>query len=211
MKIIILYDNEAWDDRLASDWGFSCLIKASGRNILFDTGAKGRILLDNMRKLHIDPCEVDEIFISHAHWDHTGGLSDFLKIHPTRVYIPFSCPEPQGAKEVIKVKEPLKIHKNIYSTGELKNAEQSLFIQEEKGIVVVAGCSHPGVGTILQEAAKIGKVYGLIGGLHGFKAFDLINDIELICATHCTQFKEKIKRLYPGKYIEGGAGKIIEI
>ncbi|HDD45412.1 MAG TPA: MBL fold metallo-hydrolase, partial [Candidatus Desulfofervidus auxilii] len=30
-------------------------------------------------------------------------------------------------------------------------------------------------------------------------------------ATHCTQYKSKIKSLYPEKYIEGGAGRIIEI
>jgi len=35
--------------------------------------------------------------------------------------------------------------------------------------------------------------------------------LDLVCATHCTQFKSEIKRLYPQKYIEGGAGKVIQI
>jgi metal-dependent hydrolase (beta-lactamase superfamily II) len=114
MKITILYDNEAVDDRPVSDRGFSFLIKTNGRKMLFDAGANGCILLDNMHKLHIEPREADEIFISHAHWDHTGGLSDFLKIHPVRIYIPSSCPKPKGAKEqkqVAKIKGHLKIHK----------------------------------------------------------------------------------------------------
>jgi 7,8-dihydropterin-6-yl-methyl-4-(beta-D-ribofuranosyl)aminobenzene 5'-phosphate synthase len=68
-----------------------------------------------------------------------------------------------------------------------------------------------GLEAIIKEADRIGHVYGLIEGLHGFNAFTLIHDMETICATHCTQFKEKIKRLHPEKFIEGGAGKIIEI
>lgn len=149
MRITILYHNKTWDDRPASDWGFSCLVKTNGRKVRFDTGADRRILLDNMLKLQIDPTEVDDIFISQAHRDHTGRHSDFLKIHPARVYIPSSCPEPQGAKEVVKIKGPFKIHKNIYSTGGLKNVEQPLVIQQEKGVILIAGCSHPFVGAIL--------------------------------------------------------------
>ena len=75
MKLTILYDNEAWNKNLKSDWGFSCLIETPGKNILFDTGASGKILLSNMRKLSIDPSIVDAVFISHRHWDHTGGIS----------------------------------------------------------------------------------------------------------------------------------------
>ncbi|GAI83774.1 unnamed protein product, partial [marine sediment metagenome] len=44
-----------------------------------------------MEKLDIDPAVIEEVFISHDHWDHTGGLSDFLKINPVKVYIPQSC------------------------------------------------------------------------------------------------------------------------
>jgi 7,8-dihydropterin-6-yl-methyl-4-(beta-D-ribofuranosyl)aminobenzene 5'-phosphate synthase len=33
----------------------------------------------------------------------------------------------------------------------------------------------------------------------------------LICSTHCTQYKQEIKFLYPESYIEGGVGKVIDI
>jgi len=39
----------------------------------------------------------------------------------------------------------------------------------------------------------------------------LLKDLDLVCATHCTQFKSEIKNLYPQKYIEGGAGKVIQL
>lgn len=211
MKITIIYDNEIWKRGLKADWGFSCLIQVYGRNILFDTGRDGHILLNNMEKLDINPKTITEVFISHAHWDHTGGLIDFLRINPVKVYIPLSCPCPSIEAEVIKVMGHLKIHENIFSTGELGGFEQSLVIRMDKGVVVIAGCSHPGVSEILKEASKIGKVRALIGGLHGFSQFDLINNLELICPAHCTQYKHEIKVLFPDKYEEGGVGRVFEI
>jgi len=209
MKITIIYDNTAWDINLKSDWGFSCLVEAFGKNILFDTGAKADILLDNMEKLNIDPLQIDEVFISHSHWDHTGGLSRILGLNPVKVYIPCSFVLSDDNVTVIRVNEKLKLHDNIYSTGELKSIEHSLIIKENTGVTVIAGCSHPGVREILQAASEFGKVRTLIGGLHGFKEFNLIDPLENICPTHCTRFIKEIKDLYPGKYIEGGAGKVI--
>jgi len=211
MKVTIIYDNEAAREGLEADWGFSCLVEVYGKKILFDTGADGSILISNMKKLDIDPKVVEEVFISHSHWDHMGGLYDFLRINKVRVYIPWSCQKPPGALEVIKVKEPIKIYENIFSTGELQNIEQSLVVKTEKGLMIIVGCSHPGIKNILEAASDFGKPAILIGGLHGFSEFDLVEDLELICPTHCTQFKSEIRSRYPEKYISGGAGKIIEI
>lgn len=211
MKIVIIYDNDVYRENLRADWGFSCFVEVEGvPKILFDAGARSPILLSNMKNLEIDPLSIEEVFISHAHWDHMGGLSEFLRVNGNvKVYIPFSCPKPSGAGDVIRVKEPLQIHDNVYSTGELGHIEQSLVIKTEKGIVVIVGCSHPGVGKILGAASEFGKLYALIGGLHGFREFDLLKDLSLICACHCTQYKSKIRSLYPKTSIEGGAGRII--
>lgn len=94
MKITIIYDNTAYEKKLKPDWGFSCLMEVKGApKILFDTGGNGRILLSNMNKLDIDPNSFDEIFISHAHYDHTGGLSDFLaRNRDVKLYIPAGFP-----------------------------------------------------------------------------------------------------------------------
>ena len=222
MKITIIYDNETSRKDLTPDWGFACLVEAHGKNILFDTGAKGAILLDNMKALNIDPESVEIVVISHAHWDHTGGLADFLKENRNvRLYIPSSYDiPPDSAMEVIVVKEPAKICEGVFSTGELQGTEQvpygdeveqSLVVGTDRGQVVIAGCSHPGVKNILEAASVHGKIRALIGGLHGFSKFDLLKEIDMICATHCTEFKAKIKLLYPDTYIEGGAGRIIDL
>ena len=211
MKITIIYDNTVFQRGLKSDWGFSCLVEIYGKKILFDTGANGAILLDNMKRLNIKPTEVKEVFISHSHWDHTGGLSNFLKVNPVKVYIPSSFEKPFIARDVVIVKKSITIGENIFSTGELNGVEQSLIVKTEKGVVIIVGCSHSGVGNILETASQLGKPYALIGGLHGFSDFNLVKDLTLICPTHCTQRILEIKSLYPEKYISGGAGKVIEI
>lgn len=164
-----------------------------------------------MRKLDIDPLTIDEVFISHEHWDHMGGLSDFLNIRPARVFIPFSCRSHSISGEIVKVKEPLEIHEKIFSTGELSNIEQSLILSTKKGLIVVVGCSHPGLEIILNTASQFGKVIAVIGGLHDFSQFELIKDLQLICPTHCTRHISDIESLYPDKYIQGGAGKVINL
>jgi len=105
----------------------------------------------------------------------------------------------------------MELHKDIFSTGELGHIEQSMAIKTDKGLVLIVGCSHPKMENILKAASQFGRIYAIIGGLHGFNEFELFKDVELICPTHCTQHIAEIKSLYPGKYIEGGVGKIIEI
>ncbi len=213
LKVTILYDNEVYRRGLRADWGFACLVERGERTILFDTGASGAILLENMKFLEIDPRAIDSVVISHGHWDHTGGLQAFLAINGNvPVYIPpsFRVP-PWLGKNAVVVSAPLTLDKGIYLTGELGKIEQSLIVDSTEGLVVIAGCSHPGVKTILDAASRFGSVFGLIGGLHGFSDFEVIQDLGLVCATHCTEHAGEIRERYPYTCREGGAGRVIEI
>ena len=210
MKITILYDNTVFQSGLKSDWGFSCLVETKNSIILFDTGANGSLLLENMKKLGIDPLSIDEVFISHPHFDHIGGLSAFLhENNNVTVYVPGSLRGIRDAKEVVYVDESAELKENIYSTGELDHIEQSLAVKTEKGLVLIVGCSHPKMENIFQAASQFGKIYAIIGGLHGFNEYEMFQDLGFICPTHCTQHIPEIKSLYPKKFIEGGVGKIL--
>lgn len=212
MKITVLYDNRIFRNDLKSDWGFSCLIEAHNRIILFDTGSNGAILLHNMKKMGIKPYSISDVFISHAHFDHIGGLSAFLnENNQVTVFVPVSFRGVRNAKKVIHVDKPLVLYENFFSTGELENIEQSMAVKTDKGLVLVVGCSHPRMKNILEAASQFGKIYAIVGGLHGFDEYELFRDFEVICPTHCTRHIAEIKALYPEKYVEGGTGKVISL
>jgi 7,8-dihydropterin-6-yl-methyl-4-(beta-D-ribofuranosyl)aminobenzene 5'-phosphate synthase len=207
-KITIVYDNCLYKPGLKTGWGFSALIEANhAPPILFDTGDDGAALLHNMEQLDISPAQIGIIVISHAHADHTGGLSAILAVNKNAtLYVPASVAARIPGIEIVPVGKPLEISSGVFTTGELNNMEQSLAIKTARGIVVVTGCSHPGVGAILDAASSRGKIYGIIGGLHGFRDFSRLDGLDLICPCHCTQYKKELEQRFPGQHKECGAG-----
>jgi 7,8-dihydropterin-6-yl-methyl-4-(beta-D-ribofuranosyl)aminobenzene 5'-phosphate synthase len=212
MKVTIVYDNEVKSRKLKSGWGFSSLVEiVNAPPILFDTGADSPTLLHNMEELSIDAKRIGIIVISHAHGDHTGGLSGILEINKeAEVYVPASFWGTIPGRKVVTVTSPLQISERVFSTGELKGTEQSLALKTDKGILVLVGCSHPGVGNIIDAASRFGRVYGIIGGFHGFRDFDRLSGLSLIGPCHCTQYKSEILELFPQQCISCGAGLVVE-
>jgi len=177
LSLTIVYDNNPFKEGLETRWGFSCYVEGTEKTNLFDVGGESSVLLGNMKKLGIDPESIDTIVLSHIHYDHIGGLSDFLKVNAeVTVLLPKSLPQSvkntvnkAGAK-LVEVHKPIKICKDVYSTGELGGfiKEQSLVIKTSKGLVVITGCAHPGVVNIVKKAKEMHKtdVYLALGGFH---------------------------------------------
>jgi 7,8-dihydropterin-6-yl-methyl-4-(beta-D-ribofuranosyl)aminobenzene 5'-phosphate synthase len=61
------------------EWGYSALIEVDGRKILFDTGSRPETVLMNAQEMGIDLSDVQDVFLSHNHWDHVGGLLTLRK------------------------------------------------------------------------------------------------------------------------------------
>jgi len=218
MKIKKIYNNKA-KSGLKAGWGFSCLVEENKKKILFDTGYEGQGLLYNLKKLSYSFKNIDILLISHQHWDHIGGLFDVLnsngkvKIFVLKSFSENLKNEIRKRAKLIEVEDERKIIKNVYTTGLIKNSpdEQSLILKTAKGIIVVVGCSHPGVDKVLEIAKKYGKIYAIIGGFHEFSNFDFLKNIEIIGACHCTQYKNEIKEKFPKQFKEIKAGDIIKI
>ncbi|MBA7618063.1 hypothetical protein ES703_25382 [subsurface metagenome] len=213
MKLTVVYDNEVRKRGLKSGWGFSAAIETEHASpILLDTGGDGSILLHNMRELGIDARRIGTIVISHAHGDHTGGLQSILEVNgDAEIYVPSSLWRLLPGRKVTAVTGPVQICAGVFSTGELKGVEQSLVLRTNNGIVVLTGCSHPGVSEILRAASRFGKVFGIVGGLHGFRDFDRLRGLSLICPCHCTQYKSELRCLFPEQYVACGAGLELEL
>jgi 7,8-dihydropterin-6-yl-methyl-4-(beta-D-ribofuranosyl)aminobenzene 5'-phosphate synthase len=213
MKIKIVYDNRVVKAGLRAGWGFSALIETEdAAPLLFDTGADGPTLLHNMQQLGIAPYSIGIIVISHRHRDHTGGLSDILELNEHAViYLPASIGVRLPGRTVISVSQPVNISETVFSIGELNYIEQSLAVKTSKGILVVTGCSHPGVVTILDAASQHGSIYGIIGGFHGFHEFNRLEGLSLVCPCHCTQYISELRVLFPDKYVACGVGLEIEL
>ena len=234
MEIITLFDNYLHNPELKTEWGFSCLIEGLEKTILVDTGSDGVLLLSNMRKLDLVTKKIDTIFISHDHWDHTGGLKEILKEN-ANVDVLALPSFSKNLKSSITVtgahlkenKGPNKICSHVYSTGTLGAAieEQSLVIETEKGLVIITGCAHPGIVNIIKTAKDTLKqnVFLVFGGFHlgGYPHVELKRiieqfqnlGIEKAGPCHCSgvRCREMFTNAYKGNFVNIGVGKIIEI
>ena len=207
VTVRVIYDNYARVDSLTADWGYSIVIEGLEKTILFDTGTKPDIFASNFRKMGIDASEIDFLVLSHEHGDHTGGISSFVTMKTDiPVIIPHSFTmafkkrmDSLGLKPLL-VKEPAMICEDLYTSGEFDFplAEQALVLDTKQGLVVMTGCSHPGIVEMLKEIkTSFNKnIYMVFGGFHlmekseeemdtiisGMKALGVVK-----CgATHCT-------------------------
>jgi 7,8-dihydropterin-6-yl-methyl-4-(beta-D-ribofuranosyl)aminobenzene 5'-phosphate synthase len=234
LTLTIVYDNNPYQKGLEARWGFSCLVKGPQKTILFDVGGDGSVLLRNMQKLKIDPKAVEVIVLSHIHVDHIGGLSDFLRRNnKVTVYMPQSLPKSvkhivkRAGAELIEVRGPTEICKDVYSTGELGGwiKEQSLAIRTSRGAVIVTGCAHPGIVSITRKAKQMlhSDAYLAVGGFHlcwmrGWKIKRIVRglrkeEVSKVAPCHCSGnlARKLFQTAYGQNFILAGVGKTIRV
>jgi len=128
---------------------------------------------------------------------------------------------------VIEISANQQITKRIYSTGEIIGSppEQALVIDTTRGLVVITGCAHPGVETMVLAAKRAFKeeIYLVLGGLHlGGKSSAQVEQIikelqrigvQHVAPCHCTgdQAIAQFKQAFGEDFIRVGTGAIIEI
>jgi 7,8-dihydropterin-6-yl-methyl-4-(beta-D-ribofuranosyl)aminobenzene 5'-phosphate synthase len=135
----------------------------SWSNESFDTGSDGVVLEHNMARLGVDPASLDLLMISHRHWDHTGGIYDILNANRNlRVCVPrsfsahFKSDMKRYGAQIMEVKKAREILPGFFTTGELEGIlpEQAALLKTSAGTVVITGCAHPGIVSIVETAKK---------------------------------------------------------
>ena len=168
-EIKIVYDNRCHEKGFLTGFGFSALIynNFTGSYLLFDTGAKSDVLINNIKKFNVDISDIKNVVISHSHFDHTGSLREIYVKNPNIIiYVPFG--NENGFKSAYQnarinsVSNLLEIEKNIYSSGQFKWShiyEQALFLKtKESEIIIIVGCSHPGLEKFILKAKTMGRI-----------------------------------------------------
>jgi 7,8-dihydropterin-6-yl-methyl-4-(beta-D-ribofuranosyl)aminobenzene 5'-phosphate synthase len=229
--LTVVYDNNPHDPRLKTAWGFACLVETPDGVVLFDTGGDGEILLANLETLGFDPRRIDAVVLSHIHADHVGGLEALLGSNDHLVvYIPRSFPEGftrrvRDRARVVEVDGPMEIIDGVHTTGEMGSTivEQSLIIETVRGLVVVTGCAHPGIVSIVRQAAAQGEIDLVIGGFHlGDRSREdvqavieeLLNlGVRWVAPCHCTGVgaTAEFEAAFGSGFIPCGVGTVITI
>ena len=238
VKITTIADNDVWEKSLSSTWGISFYVETSKENekhtVLMDASGSFETFYNNSSKLGLDLTAVEAVFISHWHGDHMGALSQVLPLmkRPIPVYVPSA--DSSGIREIrnangkpIICSESTDFIEGLMSTGEMPRgmSEHSLLVNlRNKGLVVLVGCSHPGIINILERAQKVSdvnKIFAVIGGFHistvteGIAVGKFLQeiDVELVSPCHCTSndAKQGITKIMGERCIKNGSGKIISI
>src|SRR3954447_18597283 len=268
-QITILYDAFGTDPSMSKDWGFSALVEAAGKRILFDTGNDPDIFATNVKAKGIDLKTLDFVILSHRHSDHMAGLNYVLSVNPTvKIYAPkegfgiygsslpsgfyrkddtlppemryYGGAPPQVMKfgaawrganfelidnttEIAPGMTLIAVVSDAPGTKELK--ELSLAVNTSEGIVLVVGCSHPGIEKIVEAAAAINpKVHLIAGGFHLViasddvvaKAVTALKDtfkVEWVAPGHCTgePMFAALKKAFGDRYLYAGLGTTLPL
>ena len=85
LKLTVLVEDSVSPTRrdLIAKHGLSFLVEVevegSTTSILMDTGPSSDVVLHNIEAMGVDLSKISVVFLSHGHYDHTGGLLEILK------------------------------------------------------------------------------------------------------------------------------------
>ena len=232
IRLTIIYDNVPYQVGLRTDWGFSCLVEGLDKTVLFDAGRYDDIFLSNLFRLNVDLNRIDELFLSHDHPDHIGGVMKMLDARPD-LNISLVASFPWGFKKAVsrrggRIREtdhPCTIGGNCLSTGEMASAvknEHALIIPTDRGSIILTGCAHPGVVDIVEQTQAITQqdVLLVAGGFHLLmdsassirKMAERLKQLRVrnVAPSHCSGGKAIgiLADVFGDRFLKSGAGRV---
>ncbi len=247
IKITTLIENSPGEHKgLISEHGLSFYIEKDSHTILFDTG-QSDAFLQNALQLKLDLSKVNDVVLSHGHYDHSGGLRSLTQLtthfrltvgqgffhekygenNNSTEYLGNSFDEKflkekeisyrftntnitELTTDVYVVTNFPRIHKDeiinprfsLFKDGSFQpdpfSDEVLLTLDSSDGLVLLLGCSHPGMKNMVKFATKIlGRpLYAILGGTHLVESdeksmglsMDFLNsnNLKAVGVSHCT-------------------------
>ena len=62
-------------------------VETTNHKVLIDIGTTSLQIEKRLREIGVDPCNIDSVFITHAHKDHVAGVNVFYKKYHPKVYL----------------------------------------------------------------------------------------------------------------------------
>lgn len=137
VEVKILVENTTMAPGFIGEYGFAAQVTVAGKKFLFDTGL-GTALMNNAAMAGVDLKEVEDLIISHGHFDHTGALPAFLATGRKKIYahsnifakryavaddfkkeigVPFTFDEIAAQAEIIAIDDFTEIAPGVFLTG----------------------------------------------------------------------------------------------
>ncbi|MBS7007072.1 MBL fold metallo-hydrolase [Anaerostipes sp.] len=171
MKVTILIENQA-PDALLKEHGLAINIEYKGRSYLLDTGASGKFL-QNAEQMDVDLSKVDAAFLSHAHYDHSGGFREFFaRNSKTPLYLQKEALENCYSK-VLFFRKYIGIPKGLLEEYRSRLCFVSGITEAEPGVWVISHSIHG-----LSEKGRKGHMY--LRTKHGFTPDDFRHEQSLV-------------------------------
>lgn len=139
MRIVNLIENTEGYPGCSYEHGLSFYIETKKQKTVMDTGASDAFLA-NARLLGIDLGEVDQVILSHGHYDHGGGIMAFAGEHPgVRIYMQRSAGgefyhiKPEGTKYIGLDPRITKMPQCVLLDGDVEIDEELFLFTDIKG------------------------------------------------------------------------------
>ena len=130
MKIQVLIENTTNTPGIIAEHGLSFYIETGSHKILFDMG-QSAAFAQNAKMMGVDLSQVDIAILSHGHYDHGGGLPEFLSLNEkAMVYVSRYAGEPHFSGE-----RDIGLAKGLIKGDRFRLVDDTLQIDEQLSLV----------------------------------------------------------------------------
>lgn len=199
-------------DGFVCEHGLCLYIEHCGKAYLLDTGASG-LYCENAKRMGIDLSQVEVAFLSHAHYDHSGGYGAFFEQNDrAKVYLQRAC----KTQEYYKITDSRKTYIGIPREVFAQYSDRFEYVEGERELPdQVFVCPH--TTKELHLRGKRAKMFGLREGQVHADDFSHEQTIvfeengKLYLFNSCSHggvenIIEEIKARFPGKEIRAFFG-----